>query len=477
MDGKRAGPLEDCGGVWGYYSVLEALNDPANADEDFLEWIGDYDPEYFDIEELNEELKNVFTMRENFEENGEYYYDSEDYLLKYLETAYESEGIKGITKAIDMFIKESYLGQGFTNEEKTYIKAKILEQTPFWYAGSEFVNNNSIKKFVKSMLKRKIINNINIEKGLKLLSPGELNVIKDTYKVPENFSIVKLKNIMLQKLPEYIEQVFCLYEVRYFYDIFEEEGSYLLENVYDFAIAKLLQYTGMGYIGMKKAFTHFIFYEEVKKYVKKQQNFLEKMEILENKRNFIENLVFLYGVIEKEKLLKIINRKKYKDILEVPITEKDLEFFEKTNNDLPEIIDLAIVKRNGVDYIVHKAAYDIFEEILDYRKKYIENDYKIFSADYIREMVDKGFYSNNIIERLERELKHMLLMQNMINMDTINTIDIIKDIFVYINHNVSNNQINEYLVSNGIIERPWLKTLLNDFKRIAPKWHFKGYSK
>ncbi len=33
IDGKRAGPLEDCGGVWGYYSVLEALNDPANAPE------------------------------------------------------------------------------------------------------------------------------------------------------------------------------------------------------------------------------------------------------------------------------------------------------------------------------------------------------------------------------------------------------------------------------------------------------------
>lgn len=50
-DGRRSGPPEDCGGVWGYESLLEAIADPAHEEHAAqLEWLGgSYDPEAFDV--------------------------------------------------------------------------------------------------------------------------------------------------------------------------------------------------------------------------------------------------------------------------------------------------------------------------------------------------------------------------------------------------------------------------------------------
>lgn len=57
--GKRNCPPEDCGGPWGYVRFLEAIRDPEHEEhEEFLEWIGgNFDPERFDKEEVNEMLK------------------------------------------------------------------------------------------------------------------------------------------------------------------------------------------------------------------------------------------------------------------------------------------------------------------------------------------------------------------------------------------------------------------------------------
>jgi hypothetical protein len=57
--GKRACPPEDCGGAWGYGDFLEATQNPKHADhEDMLEWVGgEFDPEAFDSEALNAELR------------------------------------------------------------------------------------------------------------------------------------------------------------------------------------------------------------------------------------------------------------------------------------------------------------------------------------------------------------------------------------------------------------------------------------
>jgi len=56
---KGACPPEDIGGVWGYYDFLEALDDPDHPEhEESKEWVGgDFDPDVYDIKEVNELLK------------------------------------------------------------------------------------------------------------------------------------------------------------------------------------------------------------------------------------------------------------------------------------------------------------------------------------------------------------------------------------------------------------------------------------
>ncbi|MCX9074068.1 MAG: plasmid pRiA4b ORF-3 family protein [Candidatus Methanoperedens sp.] len=61
IKGKRACPPEDCGGVGGYEDFLETIHDPNHPEHDeMLEWVGgSFDPEAFDIDEINRELKKI----------------------------------------------------------------------------------------------------------------------------------------------------------------------------------------------------------------------------------------------------------------------------------------------------------------------------------------------------------------------------------------------------------------------------------
>jgi hypothetical protein len=58
VDGKRAGPPEDVGGAWGYMDFVDAMRDPKHPQHgEFTEWFEDpFDPEAFDIDEVNREL-------------------------------------------------------------------------------------------------------------------------------------------------------------------------------------------------------------------------------------------------------------------------------------------------------------------------------------------------------------------------------------------------------------------------------------
>ncbi|MGX1901860.1 plasmid pRiA4b ORF-3 family protein [Thermolongibacillus altinsuensis] len=63
LKGKRACPPEDIGGVHGYMRMIETLerNDPNDEERnELIEWYGgEFDPEYFDLEETNEILKSI----------------------------------------------------------------------------------------------------------------------------------------------------------------------------------------------------------------------------------------------------------------------------------------------------------------------------------------------------------------------------------------------------------------------------------
>jgi hypothetical protein len=57
--GERSCPAEDSGGIYGYQEMLKVLKNKSHPEyEDFREWIGeDFDPDYFNIDEVNELLK------------------------------------------------------------------------------------------------------------------------------------------------------------------------------------------------------------------------------------------------------------------------------------------------------------------------------------------------------------------------------------------------------------------------------------
>lgn len=54
IDGKRACPPDDCGGVWGYMNLLETISNPDDEEyEDMIEWLGgEFDPEQFDPDDV-----------------------------------------------------------------------------------------------------------------------------------------------------------------------------------------------------------------------------------------------------------------------------------------------------------------------------------------------------------------------------------------------------------------------------------------
>jgi len=60
IDGERACPPEDCGGVGGYERILEVLKtgeDPGGEDvQELKEWLGKWNPEEFDINKINKNI-------------------------------------------------------------------------------------------------------------------------------------------------------------------------------------------------------------------------------------------------------------------------------------------------------------------------------------------------------------------------------------------------------------------------------------
>jgi hypothetical protein len=65
LDGERAGPPEDCGGVWGYARLLRGLEEPDNPEyAHLLEWLGrPFDPAAFSPASVNRRPRSTrFSM-------------------------------------------------------------------------------------------------------------------------------------------------------------------------------------------------------------------------------------------------------------------------------------------------------------------------------------------------------------------------------------------------------------------------------
>ena len=68
IDGQRACPPEDCGGIWGYHNILEVLADRKHPEyADVREWVGRFDPERFDAKKVkfdNPHERRLLAFRE-----------------------------------------------------------------------------------------------------------------------------------------------------------------------------------------------------------------------------------------------------------------------------------------------------------------------------------------------------------------------------------------------------------------------------
>src|ERR1043165_2864599 len=64
-DGQLACPPEDCGGIPGFYDLIEALSDPNHEPhEEMLDWIGEFDPQAFSLETVNRMLTPLRRRRD-----------------------------------------------------------------------------------------------------------------------------------------------------------------------------------------------------------------------------------------------------------------------------------------------------------------------------------------------------------------------------------------------------------------------------
>jgi hypothetical protein len=66
VGGARSGPMEDCGGPWGYANQLAILKDPQHPDhEEVSEWVdAGFDPEAFDADAINRQLARLKPPRQ-----------------------------------------------------------------------------------------------------------------------------------------------------------------------------------------------------------------------------------------------------------------------------------------------------------------------------------------------------------------------------------------------------------------------------
>jgi len=68
--GARNCPPEDCGGVPGYYNLIETLDHPKSRKyKELIEWLGyKYEPELLDLDEINRTLRNLKKYIKEYEE-------------------------------------------------------------------------------------------------------------------------------------------------------------------------------------------------------------------------------------------------------------------------------------------------------------------------------------------------------------------------------------------------------------------------
>jgi hypothetical protein len=70
LAGERECPPDDCGGIWGYYEMLKAVQDPQHEEhESYREWLqAGFDPDHFGLRGVNNTLERFDEYRSGWDE-------------------------------------------------------------------------------------------------------------------------------------------------------------------------------------------------------------------------------------------------------------------------------------------------------------------------------------------------------------------------------------------------------------------------
>ncbi|MCA9084314.1 MAG: SEC-C domain-containing protein [Planctomycetaceae bacterium] len=152
LDGAGKCPPEDCGGIWGYSELLDAISEPSGSEvQERLEWFGgEFDPMEFDVTECTSAMRSLFEntspafqpedfdihaelFDEHNELNVEFFEWWRDQLSEKFETSPEfdqlPDGEYGIVHIFtDLCV--SYLGESPVQLSKAELEQVLFELVP-----------------------------------------------------------------------------------------------------------------------------------------------------------------------------------------------------------------------------------------------------------------------------------------------------------------------------------------------------------
>lgn len=364
-------PVEDCGGIYGYYDCLDVISDKNNPEyEERLKWMESqgYPCEY-DIEAVNKELKEQFYYKWGKGDKRK----QGDIYEEFFAGQYGLNAAKRDKNENTQIIKSGK----HKMEDSFQMMADLFKQYSNW---QQDVSKSSLKDIFSDYTKEDIVEIAKV-KGLKGISGCNKDNLID-----------KLVNFMLQ--PEVMEKYFlclCDSELEEFEkgakigSLFEPENTDALLNLYE-----------AGYIGMLTAGEMMIPKEVVDVYnVLKGKEFDEKRKKISFLFCCLRTSGVLYGIVPFDIFMKIVNVNS-----DLHLSENEVR--EEINNIPPEFSDYILVK----DKIYHKELYPNDRGILQAQG---DKEYYIPSKDEIIDLGTMGYLPNSKeLKRFENYLVRRL---------------------------------------------------------------------
>ena len=193
LEGERACPQEDCGGIWRYQNILRILDDKDDPEYDEItEWVGeDWDPDIFDCDQTNARLQNYAEQWEDI----------------YKETEELIDGLEGEDSEFDD-LDDDFYGADEDNDAYSYDDLKKFS-TPEDVLRNEY-ERSSMEEWIEDALEEE----------------GEIE--NDTYQRlrDSGHDDQRAKDLILQAL-----------SIEYFYDL--KFGTDHLNDRYEYNLQRL----------------------------------------------------------------------------------------------------------------------------------------------------------------------------------------------------------------------------------------------